>query len=91
MNGDNFSDFISIHGYSGGNGLVALNVFNGTTNASKIADTVDIYKWDFWDGRANLRSMHVGDLFAPNRSQMIIVVTDSNDDATEITYDAAIK
>ena len=88
MNGDNFSDFITIHGYSGGNGLVALNLFNGTTNASRIADTVDIYKWNFWDGRANLRSMYVGDFFAPNRTQMIILVTDDNNDATEITYDA---
>ena len=90
MNGDNFSDFISIHGYSG-NGLVALNVFNGTTNMSKIADTVDIYKWNFGNGRANLRSMYVGDFFAPSRSQMIILVTDSNNDATEITYDAVNK
>ncbi|MBL6890293.1 MAG: hypothetical protein ISR25_07380, partial [Candidatus Poseidoniaceae archaeon] len=88
MDGDNFSDFITIHGYSGGNGLVALNLFNGTTNASRIADTVDIYKWNFWDGRANLRSMYVGDFFAPNRTQMIILVTDDNNDATEITYDA---
>ena len=88
MNGDNFSDFISIHGYFGGNGLVALNLFNGTTNASRTADTVDIYKWNFWDGGANLRSMYVGDFFAPNRTDMIVLVTDDNNDATEITYDA---
>ena len=32
--------------------------------------------------------MHVGEFFAPNRSEMIIVVTDDNNDATEIIYDA---
>ena len=88
MNGDNFSDFLTIHGYSGGNGLVALSLFNGTTNVSRIADTADIYKYNFFQGRANLRSMHVGEFFAPNRSEMIIVVTDDNNDATEIIYDA---
>ena len=88
MNGDNFSDFLTIHGYSGGNGLVALSLFNGTTNVSRIADTADIYKYNFMQGRANLRSMYVGEFFAPNRSEMIIVVTDDNNDATEIIYDA---
>lgn len=88
MNGDNFSDFLTIHGYSGGNGLVALSLFNGTTNVSRIADTTDIYKYNFFQGRANLRSMYVGEFFAPNRSEMIIVVTDDNNDATEIIYNA---
>ena len=90
LNGDNYSDFISIHGYFD-NGLVAVNTFDATTSSSKIGSTADIRKWNFWDGRAEMRSLHVGEFFAPNRTQMIIVVTDDNNDATELTYDATTK
>ena len=90
LNGDNYSDFISVHGYFD-NGLVAVNTFDATTNSSKIADTSNIRKWNYWDGRAEMRSLHVGEFFAPNRTQMIIVVTDDNNDATELTYDAITK
>tara|TARA_Y100000994_G_scaffold51536_1_gene40953 strand:+ start:492 stop:4802 length:4311 start_codon:yes stop_codon:yes gene_type:complete len=90
LNGDNYSDFISVHGYFG-NGLVAVNTFDATTNSSKIADSANIYKWNFWDGRAELRSLHVGDFFAPNRTQTIILVSDDENDATELTYDAITK
>ena len=90
LNGDNYSDFISVHGYFD-NGLVAVNTFDAATNSSKIGDTADIRKWNFWDGRAEMRSLHVGEFFAPNRTQMIIVVTDDNNDATELTYDATTK
>jgi len=51
LNGDNFSDFISVHGYFD-NGLVAVNSFNATTKGSKLADTADIRKWNFrWKSR----------------------------------------
>ena len=90
LNGDNFSDFISVHGYFD-NGLVAVNAFNATTKGSKLADTADIRKWNFWDGRAEMRSLHVGEFFAPNRTQTIILVSDDENDATELTYDAATK
>ncbi len=90
LNGDNFSDFISVHGYFD-NGLVAVNSFNATTKGSKLADTADIRKWNYWDGRAEMRSLHVGEFFAPNRNQTIILVSDDENDATELTYDAVTK
>ena len=90
LNGDNFADFISVHGYFD-NGLVAVNAFNATTKGSKLADTSNIYQWNFWDGRAEMRSLHVGEFFAPNRTQTIILVSDDENDATELTYDAATK
>ena len=90
LNGDNFSDFISVHGYFD-NGLVAVNSFNATTKGSKLADTADIRKWNWFDGRAEMRSLHVGEFFAPNRNQTIILVSDDENDATELTYDAVTK
>ena len=90
LNGDNFSDFISVHGYFD-NGLVAVNSFNATTKGSKLADTADIRKWNYGDGRAEMRSLHVGEFFAPNRNQTIILVSDDENDATELTYDAVTK
>lgn len=87
MNGDNFPDFISVHGWSG-QGMVALNRFNATTEAAKLDDTIDIRKWRWQDGRAEMRSLRVGQFFGPSRVQNIILVTDDAMDATEITYDA---
>lgn len=90
LNGDNYSDFISVHGFLG-NGVVAVNTFDARTNSSKLGATADIYKWNFWDGRAEMRSLYVGEFFAPNRTQTIILVSDDENDATELTYDATTK
>ena len=90
LNGDNFADFISIHGYFD-DGLVAVNSFNATTKGSKLADTEQIRKWNWFDGRAEMRSLYVGEFFAPYRNQTIILVSDDENDATELTYDAETK
>ena len=84
MNQDGFPDFVSIHGFMG-NGLVSLTLFNGTSNAVRQDDDISIYQWDFGDGRASMRTIQIDDFF--NRSELVIIVSDANDDATEITYD----
>ena len=84
MDGDGYSDFISIHGYFGG-GYVSLTTYNGSTGASRLADDIPVYRWNFWDGQTSLRSLRVDDFF--NRNQTMIVVSDAWNDATEITYD----
>ena len=84
MDGDGYSDFISIHGYFGG-GYVSLTTYNGSTGATRLADDISIYRWNFWDGQTSLRSLRVDDFF--NRNQTMIVVSDAWNDATEITYD----
>ena len=84
MDDDGYPDFISIHGYFGG-GLVSLNTYNGSTGAIRLADDINVYRWNFWDGRTSLRSLRVDDFF--NRNQTMIIVSDAWNDATEITYD----
>ena len=84
MNDDGYPDFISIHGYFSG-GFVSLNVYNGSSGATRLADDINIYRWNFWDGQTRLRSLRVDDFF--NRNQTMIIVSDAWNDATEITYD----
>ena len=84
MDGDGYPDFISIHGYFGG-GSVSLTTYNGSTGATRLADDIDVYRWNFWDGRTSLRSLRVDDFF--NRNQTMIIVSDAWNDGTEITYD----
>ena len=85
MNEDGFPDFVSIHGFMG-DGLVSLTLFNGTTNATRQDDDIPINRWNFGDGRASMRTIQIDDFF--NRSELVIIVSDANDDATEITYDS---
>ena len=84
MDDDGYPDFISIHGYFGG-GYVALTTYKGSTGATRLADDINIYRWNFWDGQTSLRSIRVDDFF--NRNQTVIIVSDAWNDATEITYD----
>jgi len=84
MNQDGFPDFVSIHGYMG-DGLVSLTLFNGTTDVVRQDDDISIYRWNFGQGRASMRTIQIDDFF--NRSELVIIVSDANDDATEITYD----
>ena len=88
MNGDNYSDFVTIHGFTG-QGYVSLTLFNGSSNVVRQDATVDIYRWNFWDGRTSLRSLRVGDFF--DRNETMIIVSDAWNDATEITYDSGTK
>ena len=89
MNGDNYTDFISIHGYSG-DGEVALTTFNAALNyAVRQDDDIPVYRWNFFDGRTSLRTLQVGDFF--DRGENVIIVSDAWDDATEITYDTQTR
>ena len=87
MNEDGFPDFVSIHGFNG-NGLVSLTLFNGSTNASRQDDDLPIFRWNLQQ-RASMRSIRIDDFF--NRSELMIIVSDANDDATEIIYDVQTR
>ena len=84
MNQDGFPDFVTIHGFMG-DGLVSLTLFNGTTDVTRQDDDIPIFRWNFGQGRASMRTIQVDDFF--NRSELTIIVSDANNDATEITYD----
>ena len=59
MNGDNYPDFITIHGYFRAR-LCCPDLFNGSSDAVRQDDDILYLRWNFWDGQTSLRSIRVG-------------------------------
>ncbi|MGB0393839.1 MAG: hypothetical protein ACPGE8_01435 [Candidatus Poseidoniaceae archaeon] len=84
MNHDGCADFVSIHGYMG-EGKVAMTTYDAVSNSTGSLNDVPVYRYNVWDGRARMRTLHVADFF--DRGENAIIVSDAWDDARVLTYD----